>query len=856
MKPALFCRNQRRLRTGRWVRVPQALRAALTLPAAALLLYSCDPPASPSSVVPEVTRISGPPNMAQIERRLNAQYAETAQSIDGVSFALDKPEISPDGKTVVRAKITYAPGKLLSLKVGGKDHQIQTVEIQTTVDQKANPTTFAYKDTSNETQKKIFLRYVKQGQAFALEGREEDRSGKTLCTFTGSENGARQTLNYSYPDKKDYTETVIKEDGILISKVITHPDKRIEELTYAKAQKALYYPPKPVRTVKKDKDGKLTNSVETKADGSKITTTPRADGGTFAERRDAGGNVIERVTTTPKTDGGTLAVHKNKRGGTTKKVETQKNGESIETSWPGFSGNPLIVHRDAKGRETKRINTDKSTIETSYPAGGGTLVVHKNAGGTETSRVKTIPTKGGGKLVENLDRNGKLKNSVETKADKSTITTTPKSGGTLAVYRNAGGTETKRIETKADKSSIMTSYPAGGKLIVYRDKGGKLTNSLETKADGSTITTTATKDGGTLAVHKHDDGTVFKRVETKKDKSSVTTKFLVNNPTREVSGTTIVYRDAGGKLTKSIETREDKSTITTTRTADGGTLVVRKDKDGKEKNRFKTTRTSDGGTLVVSLEKPPGNRVFYSLETRKDKSTIQTDYRPDSTDVVYKDARGKKTREVRISKDKSRKETTYRADGGKLVVDKDASGKKTMEVETNKDGSTKATVYRADGSTLTVETDKGGKITKQKETVAPECASTDGDVEVLSFGNGSITTKGDKKHLCLMNSHDNNNNMITGYENKDLTSIKLNSKAPGIRFGAFRGNKLTKLSIPPSVKKIEDIAFADNQLKEVILPKELYDKRGRVFLNNPAGIKFYEYDASKPGNKGRLLGTH
>ena len=144
MKRGLFYPHRRRL------------RAALAL-SAALLLYSCDPPASPlpaspSSAVPEVTL----PNMAQIERRFKDQYAESARSTDGVSFALDKPEISPDGKTVVRAKITYAAGKLLSLEVGGKNHRIQTVEIETTVDRKANPTTFAYKDTSNKTQKRFF----------------------------------------------------------------------------------------------------------------------------------------------------------------------------------------------------------------------------------------------------------------------------------------------------------------------------------------------------------------------------------------------------------------------------------------------------------------------------------------------------------------------------------------------------------------------------------------------------------------------------------------------------------------------------------------------------------------------------
>ena len=102
MKPGPFYPHRRRLRPGRWVRVLQALSATLAFPAAALLPASCDPPASPlpaasSSPSPaapsapppaalEVPTISGLPNMAQIEQRLNAQYAQSAQSTDGVEF--------------------------------------------------------------------------------------------------------------------------------------------------------------------------------------------------------------------------------------------------------------------------------------------------------------------------------------------------------------------------------------------------------------------------------------------------------------------------------------------------------------------------------------------------------------------------------------------------------------------------------------------------------------------------------------------------------------------------------------------------------------------------------------------------
>ena len=73
---------------------------------------------------------------------------------------------------------------------------------------------------------------------------------------------------------------------------------------------------------------------------------------------------------------------------------------------------------------------------------------------------------------------------------------------------------------------------------------------------------------------------------------------------------------------------------------------------------------------------------------------------------------------------------------------------------------------------------------------------------------------------------------------------------------AFRYNQLTSVTIPNSVTSIEDYAFAYNQLTKVILPGALYDKRGDAFDWNPAGLKFYDYDASKYGKKGRYVGVN
>ena len=74
--------------------------------------------------------------------------------------------------------------------------------------------------------------------------------------------------------------------------------------------------------------------------------------------------------------------------------------------------------------------------------------------------------------------------------------------------------------------------------------------------------------------------------------------------------------------------------------------------------------------------------------------------------------------------------------------------------------------------------------------------------------------------------------------------------------GAFWNNQLTSVMIPDSVTKIEPSAFAYNKLTSVTLPKALYDKRSTAFDSNPAGLKFYEYDASKAGNKGNYLGGY
>ena len=72
---------------------------------------------------------------------------------------------------------------------------------------------------------------------------------------------------------------------------------------------------------------------------------------------------------------------------------------------------------------------------------------------------------------------------------------------------------------------------------------------------------------------------------------------------------------------------------------------------------------------------------------------------------------------------------------------------------------------------------------------------------------------------------------------------------------AFSSNKLTSVVIPNSVTSIGKWAFSSNRLTSVVIPRALYNKRGDAFDYNPVFLEFYEYDKTKPSNKGSYLGT-
>ena len=358
MNRGLFCRHRR---SRRWLRVLQAPRAALALPAAALLLYSCDPPASPNSAVPEVTRISGLPNMAEIQRRLNDQYAESARSTEGVEFT--PPSISG---TTVSASITYADDHLREMEIGGTEHRIKTITITREVDGKTIPTRVEYKDKEGTTRKTITSRYVpppnaaennnarqslEGGPTLHISGEERDGAGNTLRTFTSTERteGGTTTLETTYR-REGFTKTVTTENGVLTQEVETYStgatpakdETKTKTITYEKSAAAMFYPDRQKFTLAmyRDAGGEETKRDEPKDGGSTILTTMRdkstitttfpKDNVTLAVYKDPGGTETKRINVETRSDGSTITTKTTAGGGTTKELVIHPSLTAIE----------------------------------------------------------------------------------------------------------------------------------------------------------------------------------------------------------------------------------------------------------------------------------------------------------------------------------------------------------------------------------------------------------------------------------------------------------------------------------------------------------------------------------------------
>ena len=917
MKPGLFYPYRRHL------------RAALALPAAALLLASCEAPASPVTAAPsspspaapsapppavlEVLTISGLPNMAQIERRLNDQYAESAQETPGVEF--DPPNISG---TTVSASITYAEGKFREMEIGDNKYDIKTITITREVDGKTIPTRVEYKDKDDTTRKTITSRYFQpddpannvqqsleggallseaaaEGHKLNIRGEEKDADDKILRTFEATEEirGGKIILRTTYsPDKKGFTEIVTTENGIPTQKELIYPDKT-ETITYEKSASAIFYP---------DPDGKEIQRDTVKSDGSILTTM-----------RDK-----STITTTTTAKGGTLAVHKNPDGTETRRLETKGDGSTIETT-PTEEGGTLVVNKDAEGRETSRVETrtDKSTITTTYPEEGraSELVIHSSVTAIKNNAFYSK------KLTSVI-----IGNSVKTIGEE-------------AFHHNQLAEVILPEELYNNRGTVFDNNPPGLKFYKYdEDQPGKKGAGINVDADdfvfitmpdGSRITTR--DDGSRHLVIMDGIKTIGNSAFTNKRLTSVVIPPSVTeigesafkgSQLAEVILTKALYNERGTAFDDNPEDlkfyeydadKPDKKGAGLN--ADGSTFVTMPDGS--------TITTKDDGSrhlVIADGIKTIGEGAFQS--SRLTSVVIP----PSVTEIGAYAFYNNKLAEIILPKKLYNERGTAfdnnLEDLKFYEYDADKPGKKGAALNINSDGLPFITM--PDGSTIATGLDgsrhlviadgietirKGafqrGPLTlltippsvteigegafadnKLTELTIPPSVTSIGkdafaynDLTSLIIGNG-VRTIGwgafrDNKLTSLTIPPSVTEIGKKAFERNQLTSLIIGNGVKAIGWGAFRDNKLTSLTIPPSVteigrvafannrltsliigngvKTIGDYAFYNNQLAEVILPKELYEARGNAFGSNPKGLKFYEYDTDKTGKKGAGL---
>ena len=701
------------------------LRAALALPAAAFLLYSCDPPASPNSAVPEVTRISGLPNMAEIERRLNAQYAESAESTDGVEFTA--PSISG---TTVSAAIKYAEGKLLPMTIGGTDYEIKTVTITRVVDGKTIPTRVEYKDKDDTTRKTVTSRYVPPPNAAAnnarqsleggptlhISGEERDGADKILRTFTATEEiqGGKTILRTTYR-REGFTETLTTENGISIQKVETYStgatpakdETKTKTITYEKSAAAMFYP-----------------------DRQKFT----------------------------------LAVYRDAEGEETKRDEPQDGGSILTTM------------------------RDKSTITTTFPAGGGTLAVHKNPGGTETKRVKTTRTS---------------------------------EGGTLAVHTE-GGTETLRIETRSDGSTITTKTTAGvttKELVIHPsltaiEDNAFANNGLTSLTMGNNLQTIGRGAFQNNELSSVTIGNGLKTIEPEAFRNNKLTSVSIGNSVQTIGRgafqNNLLSSVRIGNSLQTIEPEVFRNNKLTSVTIPPSVTAI-------GENAFWENQ-------LTSLTMGNGLKTIGEGAFRDNQLTLLTI--PPSVTVIEHNAFAKnKLTSVTIPPSVT------------VIAGAAFYGNELVSVSIPASIELLGKLSFAQNRRLKIVSITGtGPITTKAFTypywkggLAGVFLLAQSDGITLIIGNG-ITSIGD-----------------SAFARSRLTSVVIGKGVRTIGSKAFERNWLTSVKIPPSVTAIGAGAFSHNKLTLVILPKALSKARETAFNGNPAGLKFQDHKGRSLG---------
>ena len=396
------------------------------------------------------------------------------------------------------------------------------------------------------------------------------------------------------------------------------------------------------------------------------------------------------------------------------------------------------------GVKTRQVNTTKDgTVNTyTFASDGKTItgcvgvktdgskVTYTYKNGVKESAVKV--DKKGNKIADYTyftsgDNAGKIKTKTEddvistytyyADGDLKNVKSENKKTGktnnyayTYEVAKDSKTGETTKITKRNGVKSKETITSKDGKTVTeynYNSKGQKISGTKD--VEGGTLTKYEYKDGKISEAVTYENGKkkdTFKYLYETKDgiTTRTTTKNGVKYQTKETNsktGTTITttFDDTGKNATKKVKQLKGGSSTTTT--YDGNnTTVVKKDKNGKVTEKTVTTK-KDGVTTSIVYD--ANNKMKSKKVTNKNKSSEE----------IFYDSKGIKTKQINISKDGDTHTYTYENDGktikdckgelkdGSKIDYKYKNGKRVSARRTSKDGKTITDyTYQSDGKTL------------------------------------------------------------------------------------------------------------------------------------------------------------